>query len=153
MSLLHGVDLLSAYADHFEKIELRANGLSEVGVFEQRSPKMIWSQRFHILFDRSDDYEALFSAIAELRAEILRDSVIEVMKKYATCLNTILAVSIWLLPNRPGRIDRPLQGLRPMPVGFYRLKNYELLLALSIFSNVAIIWAGSGHYVVGPGAL
>lgn len=82
VSLRDGVYVLPARSDHVEKLEAIACDVRSSGgvayVLGVNGPE---TDEFSALFDRTEDYEALHSAIAELRAMLSQESALEVMKE------------------------------------------------------------------------
>lgn len=81
-SLRDGVYLLPARPDHVDKLEGIARDVRQAGgvahVLPTDDPE---ADGFSALFDRSEEYEALFSAVAELRSRLSPDSAMDVMKE------------------------------------------------------------------------
>lgn len=82
VSLRDGVYLLPAISAHAEKLEAIAQDVREAGgtahVLHANGPE---TEAFPALFQRSEDYETLDSAMAELRAKLSSESAMEVMKE------------------------------------------------------------------------
>lgn len=82
VSLRDGVYLLPAISDHAEKLEAIAQDVRDSGgtahVLHANDPE---TEAFPALFDRSEDYESLDSAMADLRAKLLPETAMEVMKE------------------------------------------------------------------------
>ena len=82
VSLRDGVYLLPAISDHAEKLEAIAQDVRDSGgtahVLHANDPE---TEAFPPLFDRSEDYESLDSAMADLRAKLLPETAMEVMKE------------------------------------------------------------------------
>ncbi|CAO1659794.1 MULTISPECIES: chromate resistance protein ChrB domain-containing protein [Pseudomonadota] len=113
-SLRDGVYLLPARPDHVEKLEAVAHDVREAGgiahVLPTDGPE---AHEFPTLFNRSDDYGALHSAIAELRATLVPESAMEVMKETRKLRKRFIRLSqIDFFPGAArDRVDRALQEL------------------------------------------
>jgi len=113
-SLRDGVYLLPAHPDHVEKLEAVAHDVREAGgvahVVPTDGPD---AHEFPALFDRADDYEALHSDIAELRATLLPESAMEVIRETRKLRKRFTRVSqIDFFPGAAReRVDRALQEL------------------------------------------
>jgi len=113
-SLRDGVYLLPAHPDHVKKLEAVARDVREAGgvayVVPTDGPE---AHGFPVLFDRSDDYEALYSDIAELRATLAPELAMEVMKEARKLRKRFSRLSeIDFFPGAArGRVDSALQAL------------------------------------------
>lgn len=113
-SLRDGVYLLPARPDHAEKLEAIARDVRDAGgiahVLHANGPE---TGEFPALFDRSEDYEALHPAIAELRAMLLQESALEVMKETRKLRKRFTRLSrIDFFPGAArNRADKALQKL------------------------------------------
>jgi len=113
-SLRDGVYLLPAYPDHFERLEAIAHDVREArGVAHVLPTDGSEAHDFPTLFDRSDDYEALHSAIGELRATLLPESAMDVMKETRKLRKrfTRLSQIDFFAGAARDRVDRALQEL------------------------------------------
>lgn len=113
-SLRDGVYLLPAHPDHLDKLEAIAHDVREAGGVAHVLPTDgSEAHDFPALFDRSDDYEALHSAIAELRATLLPESAMDVMKetrKLRKRFTRLSQIDFFAGASRD-RVDRALQEL------------------------------------------
>ena len=113
-SLRDGVYVLPAGPDHVERLEAVAGDVREAGgvayVLPTDGPE---ADAFPALFDRSDDYETLRSAIAELRATLLPESAMDVMKETRKLRKrfTRLSQIDFFAGAARDRVDRALQEL------------------------------------------
>ena len=113
-SLRDGVYLLPAHPDHLDKLEAIAHDVRESGgIAHVLATDGSEAQDFSALFDRSDDYEALHLAIAELRAMLLPESVMDVIKETRKLRKRLTRLSqIDFFPGAVrDRVDRALQEL------------------------------------------
>ncbi|WP_413615768.1 chromate resistance protein [Halomonas cupida] len=113
-SLRDGVYLLPASPDHVEKLEAIARDVREAkGVAHVLPTDSPEDDAFSALFDRSDDYEALHSSITELRATLLPESAMAVMKETRKLRKRFTRLSqIDFFPGAArDRVDRALQEL------------------------------------------
>lgn len=113
-SLRDGVYLLPAHPDHVEKLGAIASDVREAGgvahVLPTDCPE---AGEFPTLFDRSEDYEALLSAITEIWGRLSPESAMEVMKETRRLRKRFTQLSkIDFFPDvARDRADRALQEL------------------------------------------
>ena len=130
-SLRDGVYLLPAHPDHVEKLEAVAHDVREAGgvahVVPTDGPD---AHEFPALFDRADDYEALHSDIAELRATLLPESAMEVIRETRKLRKRFTRVS-----QIDGSIGR-CRNWKPTQIACCRLMSRYLFQARSLSSTV-----------------